>query len=351
MQYVKINSDASELYHFGVKGMKWGVITKKDSTSRRPSREKKNLKTSTFEKRELKAVKFEKLASESKNPKRKAMYLKEAERARAGKLSRRQRQVLVGASVVAAYATYKLVDSGEAQRLIENGKAAMGGKKFEWKRNEILADKNLTPDEVFSKVVSRINDDYGKPGTTNNCRRCTFAYIRSRQGYDVVATKTLSATGQTNINLYNVTTDKNKLRGGIFGAYKAIYSEDDKYDAFKEFLDNEKKDIYSPIDIKNALKLKDGDVVSGNIFKALSKMPNNSCGELNMQWDIGGGHSMAWEVIKGNPVIFDAQTKQMYDTPDKLKELAARMTTVNYSRLDNVNLDEKIIGRWMKNAK
>lgn len=357
MQYVKINSESSELYHFGVKGMRWGIITKKDSSIRRPSREKKNLKTSTFEKRELKAAKFERLASESKTQKQKDMYLKEADRARAGKLSRRQRQVLVGASIVAAYATYKLVDSGEAQRLIANGKAAVEGKKFEWKRNEMLADKNLTPDEVFSKVVSRINDDYGKPGTTNNCRRCTFSYIKARQGYDVIATKTLKGTGQTDINLYNITNRDDKIKGGAIGAFKSSITNT----KFQDFiLQRSSEDIHVKIDtgplgsrllIHDVNQKERGKNIASNLLSQLSKMPHGAAGEFEMHWNTGGGHSMAWEVFNGKPIIFDTQTRTMYDTQEALETITSRVKLASYSRLDNVDLDEKIIGRWMKNAK
>lgn len=348
MQYIAIRTDSSkELYHYGVKGMKWGVV-----------RGPQEVKTQILNKREVKAQKFDKLASEAKTDKTRKMYEREAERARTGKLSRRQRQLIVGASIVAAYATYKFVDSGEAHRLISNGKALLEGKSgaAKWAMDESLANKNLSPDEVFSKVVSRINPDYGKLGTTNNCRRCTFAYVQSRKGYDVVATKSIGATGQSNIELYNATTNGSKIRGGSLGVYNAIFSKNDKYDGFKTFLDQELKDLYVPIDIKDEGTsflgpARTGKTISKSIFSSLSKMPNNSCGEINMRWNVGGGHSMAWEIINGRPVVFDTQTKKMYDTPEKLIDIANRIKDVDYSRLDNINLDPTIIGRWLTNAK
>lgn len=344
MQYIAIRKPPpSELYHFGVKGMKWGVVNNKKT--------KVSKLSVKLEKRETKARKFEQLASESKSPKQKQMYLKEAERARAGKLSRKQRQVLVGASIVAAYATYKVIDSGEAHRLITKGKAAIDGKPFEWKKNEAFGNKNLSADEVFDKVVSRINEDYGKPGTTNNCRRCTFAYVKARQGYDVVATKTFHGSGQTNLGLYNAVTPDAKIKGGAIGVFRAAYKDLN----FRSFaLQEGKNNINVKIDTKATgitTRLEKGQAVAGNIFSQLSKMPDNSCGELQMTWDVGGGHSMAWEIIKGKPVIFDTQTKSKYDSPELILEYASRMKTVSFSRLDNVNLDETIMGRWVKNAK
>ena len=68
------------------------------------------------------------------------------------------------------------------------------------------------------------------------------------------------------------------------------------------------------------------------------------------RWDIGGGHSMAWEIVQGKAVIFDAQSRKMYDNPEVLSELADRIKEANYTRLDNIQLDPVMMGRWLKNA-
>lgn len=341
MTYIIIhNNPPQQLYHFGVKGMKWGVIKTDKLTP-----QTKN------DKREEKAKKFDERAKTAKSDKKRKMYELEAERARTGKLSRRQRQVLIGASIVAAYATYKVVDSGEATRIINNGKSVLSKKKAnDWNRDFSLADKSLTPEEIMSKVVSRINDDYGKIGTTMNCRRCTFAYAMSRKGYDVSATKSISGTGQTGVDLYNAISDKGKLKGGKLGVYAEIYKDthlrDDTSD-FIDFLWGNKKDAKIEIDID---KTSSAIEKAESIFKALSKMPDGAIGETELSWDIGGTHSVAWEIIKGKPVIIDAQTRTLYDRVDSLTKLTERVKSAEYTRLDNLDLDPVMMGRWLQNA-
>lgn len=349
------DTSSSTIKHHGVKGMHWGVIRedKNNKSSQRRSKDKTNNKKNPDDKdrikkqkREEKAINFEKKAEKTKDPKLKAMYLKEAKRAREGKLSRRQRQVIVGAALVTTYAVYKIADSGEFNRLVSNGKAYINKTSINnWTRNSSLADKNLSPDEIMSKVVSRINDDYGKPGTMNNCRRCTFAYVQSRQGFDVAATKSMTATGQTATGMYNAITDQKKIKGGTIGALRELYTN---YEGdYSKYLGGEKKDIQQAVSLGQN---RSGRTTAEAIFSALSKLPNNSCGEIETRWDIGGGHSMAWEIVQGKAVIFDAQSRKMYDNPEVLSELADRIKEANYTRLDNIQLDPVMMGRWLKNA-
>ena len=187
----------------------------------------------------------------------------------------------------------------------------------------------------MSKVVSRINDDYGKIGTTMNCRRCTFAYAMSRKGYDVSATKTISGTGQTGIGLYNAISDKGKIKGGKLGFYAEIYKDNHRDDTsdFIDFLYGNKKDTKVEIDIgKTSSAIEKAE----SIFKALSKMPDGAIGETQLSWDIGGAHSIAWEVIKGKPVIIDAQTRTLYDSADSLVKLTERVQPAPQGRAHRI---------------
>ena len=146
-----------ELYHYGVKGMKWGVRRFEDKYGRLTAKGKARYETFRTARRTRNAQKYYDKASKNderikelkkkranldssersaydnrirKLEKEKARNLKDAEAKEQGKLSRRQKQVLVGtaavAAVVGAYATYNLVDSGHAQAMISKGKAKLG---------------------------------------------------------------------------------------------------------------------------------------------------------------------------------------------------------------------------------
>ena len=115
-------ADHTEFDHYGVKGMRWG---------RRKDREKSSASTQSAE------------AKKARNKKR-AMIA-------AG--------VVTG--LVASYAAYTLVDSGEARRLATKGAAFISKQEPTFRRNESLA-KRMSVDDIMSKVVSDINPDYGK---------------------------------------------------------------------------------------------------------------------------------------------------------------------------------------------
>lgn len=246
--------------------------------------------------------------------------------------------MIVGATVVAAYATYKFIDSGHAEQLIAKGKKALGMTDSVFKKNSELANKNLSDSEIFDKVVSRINPDYGAIGTKNNCRRCTFAYEMSRRGYDVKATKTLGASGQNMIGLNSAISKES----GYFGYFRDVF----------------KKGTYADkvITTNNCFGLKDIPLSSNskdnakNIFKSLSEYPNGARGEIMMGWNVGGAHRMAFEIVKGKPIIFDCQSKVKYSSFEDFSQIGEYILNASSTRLDNIDLNEDFLMRWLKNA-
>ncbi len=227
------------LEHFGVKGMKWGVITQLKEA--RVNRGKKNTAKAAGYQKEIDALRFNTGFVAFKNRKIKKLIedrdeqLNDAKARREGKMTSGQKKALVGlgvaSAVVAAYGTYKVQDSGEFHRLSLKGKDLLDGKKTHtWKQNPNLAASDMDTRAIFRDVVDKINPDFGEPGTVMNCRRATFAYEMRRRGHDVAATKSRGATGQTAGGLLRATgaEDLDVPTSAFFSARRIIAETLDK---------------------------------------------------------------------------------------------------------------------------
>jgi hypothetical protein len=145
-----------------------------------------------------------------------------------------------------------------------------------------------------------------------------------RRGYDVKATKSNYATGQT-----------------IQGVAKAIGIKPRDFHPDTQF---GKHLIYH-----GTYKDNDHGV---KVFKSLAKEPNGARGELGVQFMFGGGHSMAWENINRKPVIFDTQNGKRFSNPKDLNMYlrSLHVSQSSYTRLDNAKLNQDFLTRWLANA-
>jgi len=366
------------LAHFGVKGMRWGVRkeeksgvktgpSKLDETKRKvnaakdnfnANREKKYLDKAASLQKELDLVtKSEPTSSYQKDLKvirvaelgrRQQQALDDAAAAKQGRLTAGQKQALKTAAIVggvlAAYGLYSMAQSGELNRLADKGKAFLLNKDTRWKLNPKLSDKDLDVDGIMQKVVTPINFDYGRPGTTVNCRRCTYAYEMRRRGYDVEATKTTNARGQNAAGVYNVLNPGEKKMGsGLVGIYTKYVSE-----SVRKKTNPTADTPFLSLVTNSSRGMGEHSIYGGHqgIFDTLRQQPDGARGELGVTWNHGGGHSVAWEVVKGQPVIFDTQTGKKYTSPKDLEEYPG-MNTIAYTRLDDKKLDEDFLQRWV----
>lgn len=344
-------------FHYGVKGMRWGV--RKDYKTQRRER-----KAQMFEAKAKNAQKWIDTGqyNNKKLTKIRDRALKDAEATRSGKLTTGQKRVLVGAAVVAslvaANALHNTIDSGNARVLINKGRDFIEktDKYTSLKRDESLADKSLSADALFLKNVFPVNQGYGEPGTVNNCRRATFAYEMRRRGFDVVATKTSTGRGQDAAGLDRALGRKgDSLRKTVIKDILASGGEN---------VDLNKITNRALGDVPVSFAAKDSGR-SKAIYDTIAKMPNGSRGELGVKWGVGGSHSMVWEVVNGKPVVFDAQSKKMFKSPESLSKLieygsdgntiesllgSAKVSNAAITRLDNIELDEDFVKRWVKNG-
>lgn len=230
------------------------------------------------------------------------------------------------------------------------------------KNNSIISNKNASLEDISNNLVSNhtINPNYGKIGTTNNCKRCTFAYELQRRGFDVKATKTLNATGQTMVSSADATMSGKQggvTKTNLSFAKNYLFDKNVNSNKVTKFLNQDVHDIYnyknfnylSMIGSKGSLASKE-HYESDTIFNAIaSQNPNRARGELSMKYKSGGGHSMAWEIINGKTYVFDCQTGKTYDS-DKFSKIVEGLSTISYTRLDNKQLDMDFLSKWVENA-
>lgn len=348
------------LEHYGVKGMKWGVRNEEKRSARQKAKKEKN---------EIKAKKFDAKAEEfrkaiqdvdsklsdargyrksSLEEQRKALFEQQtnaelsAKAKREGKLTPGQKKALKGAALatalVVAYGTYTMAQSGELNRKVTQGKLFLEKRHgTPWKFNPNLARKDLDADGILNDVVKHVNPEYGGLGTKMNCRRCTFAYEMRRRGYDVSATKTTNAWGQTGGGVLNaISPGKDKFEPSHGFRLLSKASKDPSFMGSVSELGLGKQRMSNPADI----------------FKTIRSNPDGARGELTVLWKQGGGHSMAWEIIGGKPVIFDAQSGKRFSSIQEFASVnkIAYIQDAGITRLDNLPLNHDFLMRWLKSA-
>lgn len=320
-----MSTDVEEfLSHYGVKGMRWGVVNE-DKGSSKPKDQFPI--SSKFGNKSLKDLRGEQDPNASPSEKR--------------KLSRNQKLLLAGAGAVvlagAAYGAYKLGETGEYNRILAKGKMFATGKDTPWKKRPDLADPNMSADDIFAKISTKVNPKYGAPGTKANCVRAGFAHELSRRGYDVEATRSLKGTGGHAGGVVSAVTSTGRRLSGKEG--KALKEA-------KELSDFSKiMGAFKPIPVGN-----DDTSYATNIFKGIaSSNPERARGNVNVFWKPGGAHVISYEVINGRTHLFDSQTGRRYSRPaELLEDYGDLVSGVETMRLDNLDMNPNFLTRWVK---
>lgn len=316
------HSESSDepLYHYGVKGMKWGVRRTPEQLGRSNSKKKSGpSKASVTAEATSNAIKplagfFIPRASVTNTLMRAGQLAQTADIPMKVAL----KSSAFGPQAAIGYAITGLDSGAYRVPVVATKNALRGG----WNKDKSLSQKNMSQADIQKKVIAPINKDYPGLGTTNNCLRCTYAYEMRRRGYDVAATKTALASGQTALGP-KLMTKSLKTSTKI--------KRSDKPTGIKGVFANRKPS-------------------EAEIFRVMSQQPDRSRGDFQMNWGFGG-HSIAYEIINSRPVFFDTQSGKTYSTPAQLKSLTGPARGIKFNRLDNKNLNNTAITAWLKDRK
>lgn len=256
MSHISESAEDLQLFHHGIKGMKWGVRredgpdgtvssnpsvkAQKRAARQEAKSQKRETKARVIESKVSKAdVRISELQKElnSMPPKFRNMHArnvkmselkelsshrnrlqKDADAVRNGKMTRNQKLVVAGGIAVASVATMvaygQMQQSGQLNSLKLRGEAFLKGETFDFAKNPAFAKTNMDADEVLENVVKGLNPHYKEMGGAMNCRRVSYAYELRRRGYDVTATPTSVGWGQSESGVINALTPGGKKKYG-----------------------------------------------------------------------------------------------------------------------------------------
>lgn len=151
--------------------------------------------------------------------------------------------------------------------------------------------------------MKSVNEKYYKePPDQNyrqNCADCSLAYDMRRRGYDVEAIPNDRGTNmETILSWYDVKEVTSVKRNMLLTSFS--------------FTDNEQRAIEKDI---------------------VKKQGNGARGIMTVQWTLGGGHAVAYEVENGKVYIYDAQPGRKTE----LSHVLSRARKANYFRTDNAS--------------
>ena len=336
-------SESDSLSHHGIKGQRWGIrrFQNEDGSLTKEGREryygpvdqKKMEKLAA--KQEYEAFKKElKEISKSNLPRKEKKQLKTAKIADKV-LDNLEKDYYIDREVTKKNDSYKrlAVDTAftvlnpyNAAYLLADSARAVAAKH---KVNKYMKEreKKSEYDEKIGLYIKKegsydekqdlaaVNPGYMdmNSNSKNNCMLCTTTYELRKRGYDVTAQLDRVGYSFPDLRRWFPKADIQKV---------SRYDENGKGLSQKEYVDKTIKSL-----------LKQGDGAHGNMM---------------VFWNLGGGHSIYYEVQNGKVIFKDSQTNKVYKQSDTNSLLKIAMTpekllnqtlTNSFARLDNVEPD------------
>ena len=258
----------SELYHHGIKGQKWGVRNGPPyplgSDQKSSSEKKANNQTPG---KNVPPTKVERILKNIAYTTIDTLLLNVPTAIRLIKYTRRNRienKYLDEEAEKLSITTRELKEPYTKEHCEEKVKIL-----YEHSEIKKLKDLSKIPDEenTTERNVKVVNPDYPKPGSTLNCTFCTVAMAMREKGFDVKASKTAHCW----------------------------YSDVITQTAFKA--------SHEKLNAKN----------KEEFLSNLAKLGDGAYGDLSVNWDLGGGHSVFFKNENGKTYIYDGQSGDKYD--------------------------------------
>lgn len=291
---------ANELWHYGVKGMHWGIRRYQPYPKGHKGGQYLNVnkKTGTQNEGDL------------------ALALTAYAALTALELS------VIGGAAIAASVSNKNAKKFEAKCEKEREAAPTDKKTGLKKQTQQLPEKeNL-------KRVNPSYKDLDATGARDNCVNCTMAAEMRMRGYEVQAKH--NATGRPGM----------KVGESYFKGVKTKevqmppkYNPNDQ-DEFLRYYDREERKTQALGGNKELAK---------KGIEAIRQYPPNSRGQICVRWNRNCGHSMMFQTdANGNARILDGQTGKIFDEKAAYK-LLTRTCGIELQRLDNCAINTKAI--------